>query len=370
MCRLQYPICLLYTSRADDGEHATLLLDGLAAGDVRGRALVDEALAVLVHVAAGAVHGRGYGKEGVDGEARHMDVHAGKGHGAATAVPGLFGHQVAVAVLVLAHGLALGEILGAVVLQQVEVVGHAARGQHHSLGVDVGVGAILVQDLHAGAGVLVVEQQGGGARVQAQLQVGVLGAVELALQALDDRRAVAAADAALVGFPVFCLICPVGLTLAVVVGIYRAIFQQDPTVSLLIFAVILLVEVVFFRKWCHKFCPIGALMGLVGAKAPFLRPRVAADKRLREQGIDCQACVKACPEQLDPHTASIPECTKCGQCAEACPVGAISFRKRAGAGVPATADAKGQAKRPGAGCPQPAMAEERDFEEELISELP
>ena len=190
---------------------------------------------------------------------------------------------------------------------------------------------------------------------------------------VDSRHAVlggALLSTAVFGFPVFCLICPVGLTLAVVVGIYRAIFQQDPTVSLLIFAVILLVEVVFFRKWCHKFCPIGALMSLVGAKAPFLRPRVAADKCLREQGIDCQACVKACPEQLDPHTASIPECTKCGQCAEACPVGAISFRKRAGAGVPATADAKGQAKRPGAGCPQPAMAEERDFEEELISELP
>ena len=276
--------------------------------------------------------------------------------------------------------------MGAVVLQQVEVVGHAARGQHHGLGVDVGVGAILVQDLHT---VLQVQPGAVHAVVHGTLGVqdtplqvgGFCCGLRSSCQGLSPRDAlvgsvalgivgVAAADAALVGFPVFCLICPVGLTLAVVVGIYRAIFQQDPTVSLLIFAVILLVEVVFFRKWCHKICPIGALMSLVGAKAALLRPRVAASRCLREQGIDCQACVKACPEQLDPHTASIPECTKCGQCAEACPVGAISFRKRAGAGVPATADAKGQAKRPGAGCPQPAMAEERDFEEELISELP
>lgn len=162
---------------------------------------------------------------------------------------------------------------------------------------------------------------------------------------LDSRHGVfigALASSAIFGFPVFCLICPVGLTIAVVVGVYRALFQQDPTVSLLIFAAILLVEVVFFRKWCHKICPIGALMSLVGAKAPLLRPRVAADRCLREQGVDCQACVKACPEQLDPHSPSIPECSKCGLCAEACPVGAISFRKRTAApvGVPAAAPAK------------------------------
>lgn len=153
---------------------------------------------------------------------------------------------------------------------------------------------------------------------------------------LDSRHGVligALASSAVFGFPVFCLICPVGLTIAVVVGVYRALFQQDPTVSLLIFAAILLVEVVFFRKWCHKICPIGALMSLVGAKAPLLRPRVATDKCLREQGVDCRACVKACPEQLDPHSASIPECSKCGLCAEACPVGAITFRKRKAAPV-------------------------------------
>lgn len=147
----------------------------------------------------------------------------------------------------------------------------------------------------------------------------------------DSRHGVllgALASSAIFGFPVFCLVCPVGLTIALGVGVYRAIFQQDPTVSLLIFAAILLVEVVFFRKWCHRLCPMGALMSLVGAKAPFLRPRVSAEKCLREQGIDCRACVKACPEQLDPHSKSIPECTKCGLCAEACPVGAISFRKR------------------------------------------
>ena len=179
---------------------------------------------------------------------------------------------------------------------------------------------------------------------------------------IDSRHGVLAGallSSALFGFPVFCLVCPVGLSIAVVIGVYRALFEQDPTVSLLIFAAILLVEVVFFRKWCHKICPIGALMSLVGAKAPLLRPRVATSKCLREQGIDCRACVKACPEELDPHGASIPECTKCGLCAEACPTGAIRFRKRAGAG--ALEPAGGLRPTQNA---QPAFSEELEFQEE------
>ena len=174
---------------------------------------------------------------------------------------------------------------------------------------------------------------------------------------IDSRHGVlvgALLSSALLGFPVFCLICPVGLTIAVVIGVYRALFQQDPTVSLLIFAAILLVEVVFFRKWCHKLCPIGALMSLVGAKAPLLKPAVDAEKCLREQGVDCRTCVKACPEQLDPHSRSIPECTKCGLCVEACPANAISLRTALGgspARVPAASASALQPEAPQAASP-------------------
>lgn len=180
---------------------------------------------------------------------------------------------------------------------------------------------------------------------------------------IDSRHGVlvgALLSSAIFGFPVFCLVCPVGLTIAFAVGIYRALFQQDPTVSLLVFGVLLLVEVVFFRKWCHKLCPMGALMSLVGAKAPFLKPRVSAEKCLREQGVDCRACVKACPEHLDPHSTSLSECTKCGLCVEACPAGAISFRKRVGAVE--------RVKQPAENRPQPVVAEELDFEEDLAPE--
>ena len=148
---------------------------------------------------------------------------------------------------------------------------------------------------------------------------------------IDSRHGVLAGaviSSAICGFPVFCLVCPVGLTIALVVCLFRAVFQQDPTVSILVFAAILLVEVVFFRKWCHKFCPIGALMSLVGAKAPVLKPQVDEEKCLRSHGIDCKVCVQSCPEELDPHSARLSECTRCAECVQACPAGAIKLRTR------------------------------------------
>ena len=89
---------------------------------------------------------------------------------------------------------------------------------------------------------------------------------------------------------------------------------------------ILLVEVVLFRKWCRKLCPLGALMSLLSCKAPLVKPHVDAGACLRSKGVDCRVCVDACPELLDPHSPCIPECTKCGLCAERCPHQAIDLR--------------------------------------------
>ncbi|WP_303728124.1 4Fe-4S binding protein [Denitrobacterium detoxificans] len=143
----------------------------------------------------------------------------------------------------------------------------------------------------------------------------------------DSRHGVllgALASAAVFGFPVFCLVCPVGLTIATVVALWQAFVDHAPSWSLLAFPLILLAEVVLFRKWCHKLCPLGALMSLVGRKSLF-KPKIAAQRCLRAKGVDCRACVNACPEQLDPHVGTLAECTKCGKCAEACPAHAISL---------------------------------------------
>lgn len=147
---------------------------------------------------------------------------------------------------------------------------------------------------------------------------------------LDSRHAVLAAtlaSSAVFGFPVFCLVCPVGLTFATIIGLWNLFAFNETTLGMIIFPLILIAELVLLRKWCHKICPISALMSLISCANRTFKPRVDESRCLRAKGVDCRACVESCPEELDPHSKLIPECSKCHACAEACPAHAISFTK-------------------------------------------
>lgn len=141
----------------------------------------------------------------------------------------------------------------------------------------------------------------------------------------------ALASAAIFGFPVFCLICPVGLTFATVLLIMRLFAFGDVNWAVVVVPLVLLIEVVFLRKWCGKFCPLGALISLVSGANRTLRPHVDdASCLFTSKGVRCFACSKACPEHLDVRRPQLSEealgnCTKCRECADACPAKAISF---------------------------------------------
>lgn len=141
----------------------------------------------------------------------------------------------------------------------------------------------------------------------------------------------ALASAAIFGFPVFCLICPVGLTFATVLLIMRLFAFGDVTWAVVVVPLVLLIEVVFLHKWCGKFCPLGALISLVSGANRTLRPHVDdASCLFTSKGVRCFACSKACPEHLDVRRPQLSEealgnCTKCRECADACPAKAISF---------------------------------------------
>lgn len=146
---------------------------------------------------------------------------------------------------------------------------------------------------------------------------------------VDSRHLVlvgALGSAAVFGFPVFCLICPIGLTFALFIGVWNAFQFNEPSIALLVAAVLLVLELTVLRKWCGKFCPLGALIGLISGANKTFKPHVDDAVCLRSKGIDCHACVEVCPEQVDPHGSMIPECSKCGACIEACPAKAISMK--------------------------------------------
>lgn len=145
---------------------------------------------------------------------------------------------------------------------------------------------------------------------------------------IDSRHGVllgALLSTAIFGFPVFCLICPIGLMFATFIALWGLFGYAEVSLSLAVFPLVLILELLVLRKWCHRFCPISAIWSLLAKGNKTLVPVVEKSACLRSSGIDCDVCVKQCPEEVDPHSPSIPECTKCGVCAQECPAKAISF---------------------------------------------
>ncbi len=133
---------------------------------------------------------------------------------------------------------------------------------------------------------------------------------------------------AILGFPVFCLVCPIGLSFATVIALWRALRFGESAVSFLVFLAIVVLEVVVFRRWCHAICPLGALLSLLSRGNKTFRVELDASRCVQKPGeATCNRCVDVCPEGIDMHPGALStpsrECVKCGECVQACPAKAI-----------------------------------------------
>lgn len=165
---------------------------------------------------------------------------------------------------------------------------------------------------------------------------------------LDSRHVVlggAVLSTAVFGFPAFCLVCPIGLTFATILLVWRLFFAGDLTVAIVLAPVLLVVELTLLRKWCARICPISALMNLVARGNRTLRPVINNEVCLETaKGVPCSRCAEACTFDINlrhPEAGElgVVDCTRCRACADACPTKAISLPLRARARVGAREEA-------------------------------
>ncbi len=163
-------------------------------------------------------------------------------------------------------------------------------------------------------------------------------------------------SAAVFGFPVFCLVCPIGLTFAAVLMLVALFTEGAVSWTIVVVLALLLVEVVFFRKWCARICPLGALMGLVAKANRTFRPSIDGKACLETvHGAACGRCAAACEQRIDlrdlAHSkAPLAECTRCRSCVAACPAHAVGIhalppRRTPSGGVGGPAEGAGEGRK-------------------------
>ncbi len=128
------------------------------------------------------------------------------------------------------------------------------------------------------------------------------------------------------GEPFFCkYVCPVGtleggVPQVLLNGVLRPALGWLFRWKMLLLILCVLSSVFIYRPFCKYVCPLGAFYSLF-QRVSVLRMKVDA-----AACVDCGACGKTCPMNVDPHrTPNSTECIRCGACLKACPKQALSF---------------------------------------------
>jgi ferredoxin-type protein NapH len=122
----------------------------------------------------------------------------------------------------------------------------------------------------------------------------------------------------ILGFPIFCLICPVGIVSRIIASALTGSLDLWSILwGITIFAVITLV--LRIHNWCGGVCPLGALQALL---SPLKILRIKASSRCTR----CRICARNCPLGLEIHKdreVDHMSCTACMKCVAECPFKAL-----------------------------------------------
>ena len=154
---------------------------------------------------------------------------------------------------------------------------------------------------------------------------------------------------AVLRFPVFCSICPIGISTK---GMFHlkaltSITGRMMPIIVELFAIPLVAILASLREkryWCRKICPVGAILNLAGSFSPFFKPTVKADKCVMKgcpetcedyhldycavcRQADQKLCEKVCPQNIDLlDKGSLAKCTKCLECYIQCEHDAVEIK--------------------------------------------
>lgn len=154
-------------------------------------------------------------------------------------------------------------------------------------------------------------------------------------KAFDSRHAVLGAavlSTAIFGFPVFCLVCPVGLSFATIVLLLGLFGLGNLNWGLIFAPAVLILELVVLKKWCTRWCPISALFNLVSRFSRTGLPEIDNAVCMEtSKGIACSKCASVCKYDINLRhpeygERGLADCSRCMDCVKACPTHAISLK--------------------------------------------
>ena len=154
---------------------------------------------------------------------------------------------------------------------------------------------------------------------------------------------------AVLRFPVFCSICPIGV-------LNRGMFHLKSLTSITgkmmpiiveLWAIPVIAVLASLREkryWCRKICPVGATLNIAGGFSPLFKPTVKPEKCVEKgcpetcedyhldycavcRQIDQKRCEKVCPQNINLlDKGSLAKCTKCLECYIQCEHDAIEIK--------------------------------------------